>query len=141
MADADALIPLPQLDELNTFFWTSGADGLLRFQKCRSCGYWLHPPGVICPKCLSADIAPEAVSGTATVAALTVNAQPWVPGMEVPYVLAIVELDEQEGLRLTTNLINVDPRKAHIGQRVRVVFKHREDVYLPLFEPIPEGDA
>jgi len=127
---------LPKLDDLNRFFWTGGIDGVLRFQRCRDCGYWLHPPGVVCPQCLGGNLAPEAVSGLATIEALTINCQPWLPGQEVPYAIAIVGLDEQEGLRLTTNIVGALPESLRIGQRVRVVFEACEDVHLPLFTPV-----
>ena len=136
MSSAVAARPLPKLDELNRFFWTGGADGKLRFQHCQDCGFWLHPPGVLCPKCLSGNVAPEAVSGLGTVAALTINHQPWVPGSVVPYAVAIVELDEQPGLRLTTNIVGVPLESIQIGQRVRVVFEAFEDVFLPFFTPV-----
>lgn len=128
--------PLPELDELNRFFWVSGEDGTLRFQRCGDCGHWQHPPSVICPKCLSENIAPQAVSGLATVGAVTVNHQAWMPGMTEPYVIAIVELDEQPGLRLTTNIVGIEPDKVFIGQRIKVVFEHADDVWLPLFIPM-----
>lgn len=128
--------PLPQLDDTNRFFWTSGARGELCFLRCGDCGYWLHPPAPLCPQCLSAHVAPEAVSGLATVAAVTTNYQAWVPGIEVPYVIAIVELDEQPGLRLTTNVVDLPVEAVTIGLRVRVVFEAREDVWLPIFTPV-----
>lgn len=128
--------PLPKLDDINRFFWTSGADGTLRFQRCQDCGYWLHPPGVLCPKCLSKNIVPEAVSGLGTIEALTINHQPWVPGQQVPYSIAIVGLDEQPGLRLTSNVVGAPLESLKIGQRVRVFFEAAEDVYLPQFEVI-----
>jgi hypothetical protein len=56
-------------------------------------------------------------------------------GLEAPYVLAIVEMDEQAGLRLTTNIVNCDIKTVAIGMRVRVLFEHCVDVWLPLFEP------
>ena len=93
--------PLPALEEPYTFFWTAGAEGELRFQRCGDCGHWLHPPGVICPQCRSENLAPQAVSGLATVAAVTINYQPWMPGLDVPYAIAIVALDEDPGLHLT----------------------------------------
>lgn len=136
MSSAVAARPLPKLDELNRFFWTGGADGKLRFQRCQDCGFWLHPPGVLCPKCLGGNLVPEAVSGLGTVAALTINHQPWVPGSAVPYAVAIVELDEQPGLRLTTNIVGVPLENIRIGQRVRVVFEAFEDVFLPFFTPV-----
>src|SRR6218665_32149 len=91
---------LPELDDLNRFFWTSGADGQLRFLRCGDCRFWLHPPGIICPQCLSRNLAAEAVSGLGTIEALTINHQPWSPGQEGPYAIAIVSLDEQPGRQL-----------------------------------------
>ncbi|HEY5888373.1 MAG TPA: Zn-ribbon domain-containing OB-fold protein [Acidimicrobiales bacterium] len=126
---------LPRINDHNEFFWTSGADGRLRFQRCGACGYWIHPSGPVCPVCHSRDLAPEAVAGEAVLHTYTVNHQAWLPGFEPPYVVAIVELPEQEGLRLTTNLVNCALEDVRIGMPVRVVFEQWEDVWLPLFEP------
>lgn len=126
---------LPELDKLNTFFWTSGADGKLRILRCSDCGHWLHPPGIICPQCLSRNLAPQAVSGLGTIEALTINHQPWAPGQPVPYAVAIVSLDEQQGLHLTTNIVGCPIDSAYIGQRVRVAFEAVEDIHLPMFTP------
>ena len=126
---------LPRITDANEFFWTSGADGHLRFLRCGDCGYWIHPPGPICPVCHSKALAPEAVAGTAVLHTYTVNQQAWLPGFDPPYVVAIVELPEQEGLRLTTNLVNCALDDVRIGMPVRVVFEQWEDVWLPLFEP------
>jgi len=64
----------------------------------------------------------------------TVNHHAWFPGQQVPYVLAIVELEEQPGLRLTTRLVGLEPEEVRIGLPVRVRFEQVEDVWLPLFE-------
>jgi uncharacterized OB-fold protein len=59
--------------------------------------------------------------------------------------VAIVEMIEQTGLRLTTNLVDCPPEEIRIGMAVRVVFRHHEDpggdVWIPLFEPDPDGGA
>ena len=127
--------PLPELDQDNTFFWTSGADGRLRFLQCGDCQNYVHPPRPRCATCRGEDLSPQTVSGRGTVLTFTVNHQPWVPGMEVPFVVAIVELNEQPGLRLTTNIIQCPPEDVYSGQSVRVVFGQKEDVWLPLFAP------
>jgi hypothetical protein len=75
------------------------------------------------------------VSGDAIVATFTINHQPWMPEMEVPFVVAIVELPEQRGLRLTTNVIDCAPGDVYVGMPVHVVFEHHEDVWLPFFRP------
>jgi uncharacterized protein len=64
----------------------------------------------------------------------TVNHHPWFPGWNGPYVVAIVQLDEQEDLRLLTNVVGCEPEAVVIGARVRVTFDVREDIALPLFE-------
>lgn len=133
--DAPPFRVLPKLDELNTPFWTGGEHGELRFWRCRACSYWLHPPSLRCPSCLSKELAVEAAWGRATLHTYTVNHQAFMPGPELPYVIAIVELPEQPGLRLTTNLVGVDVDEVSIGMDLEVVFEHHDDVWLPLFRP------
>lgn len=126
--------PAPADDPLTRFFWTSGADGRLRILRCGTCAYWVHPPSVRCPRCLSADVAPRVVSGRGIVHTFTVNVQQWVPD-QPPYVYAIVELAEQQGLRLTTNVVGCAPEAVEIGMPVRVAFVQRHGVHYPLFTP------
>lgn len=126
---------LPRLDDRNRAFWTGGEHGELRLWRCEQCGHWLHPPSPRCPMCLSKDLAVRAVSGRATLHSYTINHQPWYPGVEVPYVIAIVELAEQDGLRLTTGVVGCAPDQVRIGMPLRVTFEHYEDVWLPFFEP------
>ncbi|MEN8183085.1 MAG: OB-fold domain-containing protein [Myxococcota bacterium] len=128
---------LPRLTELNRHFWTGGAQGELRLLRCRACQTWIHPPSPRCPACLAKDVEPEAVSGRGTVASFTLNHQPWVPAADHPYVIAIVELAEQAGLRLTTNLVGCAPEAVRIGMSVRVIFEEHGEVQIPLFEPVP----
>jgi uncharacterized OB-fold protein len=66
-----------------------------------------------------------------------VNYQPWYPGLDPPYVIAIVELPEQQGLRLTTGITGCAPDEVQIGMPLQVTFEHYEDVWLPFFEPAP----
>ena len=126
---------LPQVTERNEFFWTSGADGKLRFQRCAECGQLRHPPGPVCASCLSTDWAPAAVSGRAVVAGFTVNEHTWIPTFPPPYVIAIVAIEEDDRVRLTTNIVNCDPADVHVGMKVQVRFEHDDDVWIPLFEP------
>jgi len=128
---------LPRITDRNRHFWTGGRDGELRFQRCNACKYFLHPPSVICPKCLSKDIGIEAVSGRAEVVAYSINYQPWIPGPELPFVLAIVGLEEQDDLRLTTNIVSCPVDDVTVGMPVQVLFEAHpdEEVWIPLFEP------
>src|SRR5262245_57878629 len=87
------LAPTPTLD--STPFWSGGRDGALLVARCRGCGHFFHPPGPACWRCRSTDVAPEAVSGFGVVAAYTVNRQQWIAGFEPPYIVAMIELDEE----------------------------------------------
>jgi uncharacterized OB-fold protein len=129
---------LPLVTPANAHFWTSGVDGELRILRCTVCEYWIHPPSPVCPQCLSVP-APQAVSGKGVVHAFTVNVHRWEPEVEVPYVVAVVELDEQEALRLTTNIVGCEPSAVDVGMPVEVIFEHADDVYLPLFRPSTNG--
>ena len=66
----------------------------------------------------------------------TVNYHPYNPDIPVPYVIAIVELEEAPYVRLTTNIVGCAPEAVHIGMPVRVRFEQVEDTWLPLFEPV-----
>jgi uncharacterized OB-fold protein len=126
---------LPRVTDLNRHFWTGGAQGRLVFLRCRACSTFVHPPAPVCPACLSRDVAPAVVSGRARVATYTLNHQPWVPSPDHPYAIAIVEIEEQPGLRLMTNVVNCPAESVRIGMPVRVLFERYDDVWIPLFEP------
>ncbi|HBZ70144.1 MAG TPA: DNA-binding protein [Deltaproteobacteria bacterium] len=126
---------LPALTPENQHFWTGGARGRLQLLGCVRCRHLIHPPAPVCPECLSRNLEVAAVSGQGIVHTFTVNHQPWYPGMATPFVVAIVELAEQPGLRLTTNLVNCAVDQVKIGMPVRVLFENRDPVWIPLFEP------
>jgi uncharacterized protein len=127
--------PTPKLDDDNRFFWTSGADGKLRFMHCDGCDYYIHPPAPICPKCLGQDVAPKAVSGAGTVRTFTINHQPFAPGVATPYAIAVVNLAEQDDLNLTTNIIDLPPEDVRFDMPVQVTFEAHGEVHVPLFKP------
>jgi len=125
---------LPALTSDNSAFWQGGADGQLRMHHCGACAQYFHPPAPVCPRCLGADVAPKPVSGAGEVVTFTVNHQPWRADLKEAYVVAIVELAEQAGLRFVTNIVGTAPEEVFIGMPVRVRFEQVEDVWLPLFE-------
>jgi len=88
------------------------------------------------------DIGHEQVSGRAVVHSFTRAHHAFIPGMPVPYVIAIVELAEQPGLRMMTNITGCDPESVRIGMPVHatfVPFAGRDDIAAPHFQP--DGDA
>lgn len=125
---------LPQITEINRYFWCAGSDGQLHILRCGSCATWIHPYAARCPKCGSAALSPQPTSGRAAIIGYTVNHQPWIPGLRVPYAVAIVELAEQSNIRLMTNLPRIPLDEVRIGLRVKVYFERHGDIFLPLFE-------
>src|SRR4051812_9082270 len=112
---ANRLLPTPT--DLDRFFWTSGADGVLRILRCDDCGRWVHPPTASCPTC-TGSLTPEPTSGAGTVFTFTVNRHPFNPSVPLPYVIALVVLAEQDDLRLTTNIVGCEPEQVEIGMPV-----------------------
>lgn len=127
--------PYPEIDDANRFFWTAGEAGVLRFLRCQACRTFSHPPSPYCRNCLSQDLAPEDVSGRATVEAFTVNHHPWHPAFPPPYVVAIVSIEEDPAVRLTTNILGCAIDDVRIGLPVQVAFRQAGPAWLPLFEP------
>lgn len=130
---------LPRLDADSRAFWTGGRDGQLNIHHCRDCGGFVHPPRPVCRHCLSDNVAPKAVSGAGVVDTFTINHQPWMPGMAVPFILARITLDDAPGVILTSNVINCEVDEVNIGDRVQVTFLNQDDVWLPLFEKCGDG--
>jgi uncharacterized OB-fold protein len=136
------LAPTPTPE--SSAFWTGGQRGELLISRCRACERFFHPPGPACWRCRSTDVAPEKVSGRARVAAYTINRQPWIPGFDPPYVVAMVELAEEPDVRLVTNIVGIPVEDVRVDLEVEVFFEDwtavsgDEDsrVWVPLFGPV-----
>lgn len=128
--------PLPALEPYTEAFWRACRAGRLEFCHCPWCDFLIHPARPICPRCRGGQLDTRAVSGRARLHSYTINHKAWFPGQPVPYVIGLVELIEQAGLRLTTNVINCAVEQIEIGMPLRVVFEPlTDDIALPLFEP------
>ena len=138
MTDTFALPPQPAPDADTAPFWAATAEGRLAICRCQSCGLWLQPPLDRCRVC-AGPTAFEAVAGTGRVYSFIVQRSPAVAGylVDLPYVVALVELDEQRGLRLPTRIVGVDPTEVGCGMAVRVQFAALPggDYRVPVFVP------
>ena len=116
---ASKLPPQPKPNFDTEGFWQATRAGKFSMCRCSECQLWLHPPLERCRKCGGATSF-ETVSGKGTVYSFIVVRHGAVPGYleDLPYVVAIIELDEQEGLRLPTRLLDVDANEVEVGQRV-----------------------
>lgn len=127
---------LPVVDEVERPFWTGGDDGTLLVTRCRACRRWQHPPAAACASC-GGPTAPEPVSGRGTIFTFTINRHAFNPQVPPPYVVALVELDEQPDLRLVTNIVGCDePDELACGQPVAVAFERHGDRHVPVFRPV-----
>ena len=129
--------PLPTISGETKPFWDNCRRGQLLIQKCDRCNEYQFYPRAICANCWSNDIRWVTASGKGTVWTFTVTYQNRTPGFveDVPYVLALVELEE--GVRMFTNVIECDPREVTIGIPVEVTFVRATDqVSVPYFKPV-----
>ncbi len=129
--------PLPRIDEESRAYWEALARHELYFQRCRDCGTKRFYPRALCTSCLSSATEWVRASGRGTVYSFTVTHQNQAPGFreELPYVLAIVALDE--GVRMMTNVIGCAPDAVRVGMEVEVVFEDvTAEITLAKFRPV-----
>jgi uncharacterized OB-fold protein len=127
--------PLRPVVSLDTaFFWDGTAAGELRIQKCDACGSLRHPPGPACPSCGELDPGYVVASGQGEVYSYVVHHHPPVPGRTLPFVVALVTLEE--GVRLLAELVDVPVGDVRIGLPVKVSFVRVDDgLTLPVWRP------
>lgn len=115
--------PLPHATDTSRPFWEGLRAGEVRLQRCRDCSRWIFYPRTNCPGCLSNDLAWETVSGRGQLHAFTITRAPTARMFadEVPQKLAVIELDE--GVRLTSTLVDVEEDAIRIGMPVVPVFE------------------
>lgn len=117
-------------DELTSSFWAAARNGTLVRPVCGDCGRNFFSPQIACPGCLSENWSYEPSSGRGTVYSVTVVHKAPSPEFEVPYALAVVELDE--GWSMLANLVDSAP----IGTAVEVTWIDRGERRLPAFRAV-----
>lgn len=134
---AELRFDLPTPDNESQPFWDAAREGRLLIKHCDACGQYYFYPRDFCPRCWSDRTTWVEAAGTGTVYTYSVvhsNDLPPFPS-RVPYVAAIVELDE--GPRLMTNVVDCDPSTVEVGMPVEVTFRRETDeITLPVFRPI-----
>jgi uncharacterized OB-fold protein len=119
-------------------FWQAANRGELELPFCLACQEFFFYPRTLCPRCGSRAIEWRACSGQGSVYTFCIQHQTTVPGAQaaVPFVTAIVELEE--GPRLMSLLVDVPaaPESVRCGMRVEVGFLALSDGQnLPVFRP------
>ena len=140
MCYASGVRPAPLLTEDNHEFWEAARDGRLVAQRCTSCGRLRHPPRPMCPHCRSLDHELVELGGRGVVYSYALLHHPRHPLFDYPVVAALVDLDE--GVRLVTNLVDIEPGAVRIGLPVTVTFAPTADgMAVPVFRPADAPEA
>ena len=129
-------IPSPQAE--SDFYWEKANQGELWLRRCDPCGNAYFYPRDISPLCFSRETSWIQASGRATLYTYGIVHRAPHPGFmgDVPFVTAIVELEE--GPRMPTNIVIDDPtpEKLQIGMALEVTFERITDtICLPKFKP------
>lgn len=128
--------PVPAPDDVSRFFWDAAAEHRLVLQRCRSCAKLQYPPEVCCIHCQADDFEPAELTGRGVIYSYAQVDRPLHAGFvdSLPYVVVLVDLDDQSGLRILTNLVDVPPGVTlSCGMPVEVVFEDRGPATLPQF--------
>ena len=129
-------IPVPQGE--SDEYWNKAKEGELWLRSCNDCGGAYFYPRDISPCCFSRDTTWVQASGNATLYTYAIVHRAPHPGFveDVPFVPAIVELEE--GPRMPTNIVIDEPTQENlqIGMALKVVFEDITDtIALPKFAP------
>ncbi|RMD83941.1 MAG: Zn-ribbon domain-containing OB-fold protein [Candidatus Dadabacteria bacterium] len=124
----------PVLGKDNGWWWERINAGELTIQRCKQCGTLRHPPRPMCWKCHSLEWDYIVSSGKGKIYSYVVIHRPQFPGYEYPLVVAVIDLEE--GTRIVSNVVGVDPKEVRSGMPVVVSIEQVDDeLKLPLFRP------
>jgi hypothetical protein len=117
-------------------YWEGTQHGELRLQRCTACATAFFYPRSACPFCGSTDVKWFVSAGRGRLHTYVISHRA-APGFEsqVPYAIAVVELDE--GPRLLTNIVGVDntPESLELDMALEVDFEPRGEQMVPVFRP------
>jgi uncharacterized OB-fold protein len=131
--------PIPRMDPESKPYWEACRRHELYLPQCHTCGSHYYYPRHTCPHCLSDDIRWVRLSGKGNIYTFTVIYQHGGAGFRdhLPFVLAYVELEGTNGVKMLTNVVDCDPQTVEIGMPVEVVFAEvKEDIAMPMFKPV-----
>lgn len=126
--------PVPRPTAVSAPHWSGGKAGELRVQQCDGCDRYVFNPAYVCPFCTSDRLTWRTSSGRGEVHTMTTVHRAPTPGVETPYVVVVVELEE--GWHMLSNVVGCAPDEVRIGMPVQVDFVDvSADVSLPVFRP------
>jgi uncharacterized OB-fold protein len=130
--------PLPTQTPETKPFWDAANTGRFVVQQCRACQAFQFPYRGFCSHCWSFELDErEATNGTVFTHSTIYRNDTVGFGQDVPYVAAMVRLDEDRGgLMVQSNIVGCDPDSVYIGLPVEVTFTETVDgQQIPMFKP------
>lgn len=128
--------PVPVVSDVSRPYWEGCRRGVLLVQECGRCGHRQLYPRSVCSACHSRDLSFIESAGKGTIVSFTVvhRAASSAFADDVPYVLALVRLDE--GPTMMSTVTDTAPEAVTIDMPVRVWFDASNDeIALPRFRP------
>jgi uncharacterized OB-fold protein len=113
----------PEVTPETEAFWTAAGEGRLLVERCATCGSESFPPRGMCRACRAREMGTVEVTGRGEVYSFTVNHQRWLPDLEVPYALVLVEFPDHPGVRVAGRVRGCAPGDVRIGMPVEVGFE------------------
>ncbi|MEQ6900402.1 zinc ribbon domain-containing protein [Nocardioides sp. YIM 152588] len=135
---SDLQLPVPFLTPVSEFFYTSGADGLLRVQRCRDCSGFVHPPKPRCPHCRGRGVEPEAVSGRGILVGFSESTRFAMPGLPNPVITGTVAVEEDTRVRIAALVVDAAADDLRLGMVMEVRFVASGEYFVPVFAPAAE---
>ncbi len=129
--------PVPIVNPWAKPFWEAARERRFIIQQCTDCKKYIFYPRICCPHCFSDRVEWVEASGKGTIYSYTVvlNNAPSAFMNDVPYVIAVVKLEE--GVQLLSNIVDCDPEKVRCDMNVEVTFEKLDDQFtLPKFKPV-----
>jgi len=129
-------MPPPLADTTTLPWWQAAAEHRLVVQRCTACEHTRFPPAPICPECRSTEADWKEVSGRGEVYTYTLVHRPIAGGQELPFVVAVIALEGSGGLRIISNLVDVNADDLEIGMPVDLVWEDMStELAIPRFRP------
>ena len=129
--------PLPVVTEQSRPFWEGCLQGKLLLQYCEQCQRYQFYPRLYCMQCGFNALRWVEASRRGVIYSYTIIRQSKSPEFmnDTPYNVAIVQLEE--GPRMLSSIVDVDPSELRVDLPVTVVFDHvSESISLPRFRLI-----
>ena len=127
-------MPQPMADHESVAWWEAAAEHRLVVQRCTDCAHTRLPPAPVCPECRSDGADWHEVSGRGSLYTYTVVHRPIAADQEVPFVIAVVELEGAGGVRLISNVVDATPDELRVGMPLEVAWEDMSaDLAIPRF--------